>query len=110
MPRGEQKRKNLKYCYDTGGISLLIDDKDRKDFCINSDFHSRIDTKTIKTERGSWRHGRYDEYGLGTKKKVYTCESGLKYPFTVFFPVGIHKLWTSHYFEAAKLSKEIDKS
>jgi hypothetical protein len=108
MPRGEKQNKNLKYHYDTQSISLLIDDKDRKDFYINRDYNSRIDTKTIKTERGGWRDGRYDQYGLGTKKKVYTYESGLKYPFTVFFPVGIHQLWTSHYFEVAKLSKEID--
>ena len=101
MPRGEQK--NLKYNKEKYSIELNVNGE-QKSFRIKD---YEFDTRTLKTEYVHRRH--WDSYprGFGEKKKVYAIDSGLKSAYTVTYPLGNHDLWTNHYLEAAKLSKEI---
>ena len=108
MPRGEQK--NLKYNKEKFSIQLDVKGKQRLiDFNLNSSNSHRFDTETLKTEmvEGA-RHYQLHQIVFGAKKKVYAIDSGLKSAYTVIYPLGNHDLWTKHYLEASKLSKEID--
>ena len=102
MPRGEQK--NLKYNKEKYSIELNVNGE-QKSFRIKD---YEFDTRTLKTEYV--RRNHWDSYprGFGEKKKVYAIDSGLKSAYTVTYPLGNHDLWTNHYLEAAKLSKEIN--
>jgi len=111
MPRGEQKTKNLKYNKEKYSIKLDIKGEQRLiDFRLNASNSHCFDTETLKTETvrtGHWNNDFYEKV-IGAKKKVYAIDSGLKSAYTVIYPLGNHDLWTKHYLEASKLSKEID--
>jgi len=103
MPRGEQK--NLKYNKEKNWIKINVNGK-QEDFIIKD---YEFDTRTLKTEVVR-NHRVWDSYerGIGAKKKVYAIDSGLKSAYMVTYPLGNHDLWTKHYLEASKLSKEMD--
>ena len=102
MPRGEQK--NLKYNKEQEWIKINISGEEESFRIKNYEF----DTRTLKTEYVHRNH--WDSYprAIAEKKKVYAIDSGLKSAYTVIYPLGNHDLWTKHYLEASKLSKEID--
>ena len=110
MPRGEQKTKNLKYNKEKFSIQLDVSGEQRYiDMNLNHRYSHHFDTNTLKTKivRGD-RHYESWKIVFGAKKKVYAIDSGLKSAYMVTYPLGNHDLWTKHYLEAAKLSKEIN--
>jgi len=104
MPRGEQK--NLKYNKEKSWIKINVNGE-QEDLSIKGHY---LDKRTLKLEEVNprYRHWPCYERGFGAKKKVYAIDSGLKSAYTVTYPLGNHDLWTKHYLEAAKLSKEMD--
>lgn len=104
MPRGEQK--NLKYNLDQEWIKINVNGE-QEDFRIKGHY---FDIRTLKLETVYPRYSHWPSYerGFSAQKKVYAIDSGLKSAYTVTYPLGNHDLWTNHYLEAAKLSKEIN--
>ena len=105
MPRGEQNK--LKYNEEKYSIILNVNGE-MEDFNLNAANSHKFDTRTLKTETVRTRHWDSYERGIGAKKKVYAIDSGLNSAYMVTYPLGNHDLWTKHYLEASKLSKEID--
>ena len=105
MPRGEKNK--LKYNEEKYSIVLNVNGE-MEDFNLNAANSHKFDTRTLKTETVRTRHWDSYERGIGAKKKVYAIDSGLKSAYIVTYPLGNHDLWTKHYLEASKLSKEID--
>jgi hypothetical protein len=104
MPRGEQK--NLKYNSAKEWIKTNVNGEE-ENLSIKGHY---LDKRTLKLEKVNPHYRHWDSYerGIGAKKKVYAIDSGLKSAYIVTYLLGNHDLWTKHYLEAAKLSKEMD--
>ena len=104
MPRGEQK--NLKYNSDQEWIKINVNGE-QEELRIKGHY---FDTRTLKSEKVNARYSHWPSHEIvfGAKKKVYAIDSGLKSAYTVTYPLGNHSLWTKHYLEVSKLSKEIN--